>query len=492
MKRLTLSLRQAVVRLFTAAVALTGVITATAGSYTFTFVNPNWENNGPITKDTPLEQWITEDGHQYIKRIAEISNANLNDSWDDLIIFGGSNSEEYGILNFELTEAGRVIPTKVVVKMRKQNTDPSIICDFNLKLYDSSADKGVSQQVYETTATEYVFEGSTMPNYGGEPIDNIILSTNFAVRLYSLTVYFDDVTPPADPEIGIDADPEVPVEAGTTVTIGCPGAKSIAITDYTLSGHTLAPSVVEGETAQYTIDGNHRRIDVVATMADDKEVNQSAFFAVKDVEYIPALTFGNAPESAATRFNAAASGTFERLEDEEDGTQVYKLESTGALEGSFTVNLAGQAHGGHIDEALTNNDFHAHQIDLDDPSNCNDTDHKPYVLVTEDGYPMTLVSMNHPSAVPFSTHPNVYHGVTKAFNDATVELRLKPFESAELTVVPHGVKTAVDKIDTEVSAQTFEAYSLEGTRLKAVSSKDLAPGLYIIRQGNNVTKVLVR
>ncbi|MDE6397309.1 MAG: hypothetical protein K2K84_08555 [Muribaculaceae bacterium] len=491
MKLITFALRQTAIGLFVTSIALAGATTASAGSYTINFDNPDYEDT-EITKETPLSKWISEDGHQYIKRIAELSNLSFYNEMEDFVLFGSNNSEKYGVLNFELTEAGRVIPTKMVIKMRKQNTDPSIICDFNLKLYDSSADNGVTQQVYETTATEYVFEGSTMPNYGGEPIDNIILSTNFAVRLYSVTVYFDDVTPPADPEIGMDADPEVPVEAGTTITIGCPGAKSIAITDYTISGHALAPTVVEGESAQYTIDANHRRIDVVATMAEDKEVNQSAFFAVKDAEYIPTLTFGKTPESAAARFHATAAGKFERLDDEEDGTQVYKLESTGALEGSFTVHLAGQAHGGHIDEALTNDDFHAHQIDPDDPSNCTETDHKPYVLITEDGNPMTLVSMNHPAAVPFSTHPNEYHGVTKAFNDATVELRLKPFESAELTVVPHGVKTTIEKIDAAVPAQTFEAYSLDGIRLKAVSAKDLAPGLYIIRQGNKAAKVLVR
>ncbi len=492
MKRLSFFLETTVVRLLSVvALAFSGTTLAMAGSYTFTFVNPDWEAE-QITKETPLSKWITEDGHQYIKRIAEISKAKLDDGWDNLIIFGTSNSEQYGTINFELSEAARVIPTKLVIKMRRHNGGDGIIPDFNMKLYDSSAEEGVTQLVDATSPTEYVFEGATMPNYGGEPIDNIILTTNFAVRLYSLTVYFDDVTPPSEPEIGLDADPETPLEAGTAVTISCPGAKSIAITNYTISGHALAPTIIESETASYTVDANNRRIDVEATMADETKVGQSAFFAVKDAEYVPTLAFGNTPESAAARFHAAAAGTFERLDDEEDGTQVYRLESTGALEGDFTVNLAGQAHGGHIDEALTNEDFHAHQIDPDDPSNCTDTDHQPYVLITEDGNPMTLVSMNHPSAVPFSTHPNVYHGVTKAFNDATVELRLKPFESAELTVVPHGVKTGVEAIETESVATSFEAYSLDGLRLKASSTKDLTPGVYVVRDGNTVIKVLIR
>ena len=493
MKRQLLSSRQSVRgMLVSVLLALTSMVSAFGGSYTLNFINTNWEHNGPITKETLLDQWIEEDGHQYIKRIFEIAHVNFNDSWDDMIMFGGTNYEDRGIINFELSEAGRVIPTKIVVNMRKHNTDPSILCDFNLKLYDSYFENGITQRVYQTTPTEFVFEGSTMPFFGDEPIDNIIITTNFAVRLYSITVYFDDAESPATPEISLAADPEVAVEAGTTIAVGCPGAKSIAITDYTLSGHPLAPTEVEGEATQYTIDLNHRRFDVVATLADDSKIERSAFFAVKDAEYVPTLAFGNNPESAGTRLHAVAQGVFERLEDEEDGTHVFRLESTGTLEGQFTVNLAGEAHGGDLHEALTNDDFHAHQIDPDDPANCTDDTHQPYVLITEDENPMSLVTMSHPSAVPFSTHPNVYHGVTKAFNDATVQLRLKPFESAELTVVTHGVKTSVNAILNDRDSDRFEAYSLDGQRLKATSADELTPGLYIVRHGESTTKVIIR
>ncbi len=187
----------------------------------------------------------------------------------------------------------------------------------------------------------------------------------------------------------------------------------------------------------------------------------------------PIVRIASADHTNATEMEAV---------ENEDGSTTYTA-TVQNLQGQFVLNLEGIDLAGHIDQAKT--DFHAHQTaESKDP--CDD-EHAPYVYVG-DGQALKLVAADNEKAVPLSTNPNEYHGMTEHHANSTVSVNFTPFVGATMAVsAPDGTVTAVANINVDAPATTDTYYNLQGIRM---DGRTLAPGVYIRVNGNQVTKTI--
>lgn len=117
-------------------------------------------------------------------------------------------------------------------------------------------------------------------------------------------------------------------------------------------------------------------------------------------------------------------------------------------------------------------DYTDYVICLDEGEELQDADPEPfYLVITKEGDTITLSNTDH------------YWSV---FEDTTVaSYRYVDFYNGVSTFVKDSTPNAIESIETEQAP--LELYNLQGVRVNG----DVAPGVYVRRQGNNVTKVMI-
>lgn len=70
----------------------------------------------------------------------------------------------------------------------------------------------------------------------------------------------------------------------------------------------------------------------------------------------------------------------------------------------------------------------------------------------------------------------------------TVSLR----EGDQYVMVGNGEVTSIDSVEVDSSDAPFEIYTISGTKVGALQLSQLSPGLYIVKQGSDVKKIIIR
>lgn len=203
------------------------------------------------------------------------------------------------------------------------------------------------------------------------------------------------------------------------------------------------------------------------------------------IHYTPVVLDGgqgsSGDDNPIARISSSADHSYSADMDaveNEDGSTTYTA-SVQNLQGQFVLNVEGVDLVGHADQAVT--DFH-------DGQDCNGV-HDPYVYVGG-GNDLKLVTSDHEKAVPLSTNPNEYHGMTEHHANSTISVTFKPFVGATMSVTaPDGTVTSVSNISVDTANGTDTYYNLQGVRMNAGR---LAPGVYIRVNGRTATKVAVK
>lgn len=175
-------------------------------------------------------------------------------------------------------------------------------------------------------------------------------------------------------------------------------------------------------------------------------------------------------------------------ETDADGTITYSTQGIGNLAGDFKLFVNGTALGGHSDQAKT--DFTMGHNDAEfNGVNCAG-EHAPYVYVQQETpYNMVLAKEGTPF-LPLSTSPDRYHYGNDVHTAPVVQLALKPYHKAVLTVKGEagGSVTSVGNVSVDANEPVM-LFNLQG---QAVNADTAAPGIYVRRQGSRSEKVIIR
>ncbi|MDO4319961.1 MAG: hypothetical protein Q4C34_05235 [Bacteroidales bacterium] len=165
--------------------------------------------------------------------------------------------------------------------------------------------------------------------------------------------------------------------------------------------------------------------------------------------------------------------------DNEDGTYTFTSNAGDITDlcGQFAVSVEGELLSGHISEAKT--DFSDNH-----DSNCQATEHAPYVVVINNET-KTLALASNENSVPLSTNTDDHHGKTVHHAAPVISVNLNPFRNINMTLAsPEGTVTGIE--DITVEGGEVEYYNLQGIRVANPEN-----GIFIRREGNKATKVIL-